>query len=241
MLIVSALLLLVIPTYAQWQLPRYTKGSGRVWLVRLLLNGLMGVLSIIHQLGLAVDELRQEEIDSFLNSPTFATISRGTAIIIGLIIVALLGVWALRRSGWLTRRNPDETHESIASRELLMKQLRDWLNRWRGKASVAARPPYLPLTDDEARSQIRRVYQQFLGWASSIDRARAPRQTPAMLSAALGDDQPDRREALIALTDVYVRARYSIEPLTSAETRIAQDSLVTLQAASVIKSTSTER
>ncbi len=211
------------------------------WLVRLLLNGLMGVLSIIHQLGVQINELRQEEIDSFLNSPTFAAISRGTAIAIGLIIVALLGVWALRRSGWLTRRNPDETHESIASRELLMKQLRDWLNRWRCKAGGAALPPYLPLNDDEARSQIRRVYQQFLGWASSIDRARAPRQTPAMLSAVLGDDQPDRRESLAALTDVYERARYSIEPLTSAQTRIAQDSLVTLQAASVIKSTSTER
>ena len=62
-----------------------------------------------------------------------------------------------------------------------------------------------------------------------------------MLSAALGDDQPDRRDALAALTDVYERARYSIEPLTSAEARIAQDSLVTLQAASVIKSSSTER
>ena len=81
-------------------------------------------------------------------------------------------MWALRRSGWLSRRNPDETHESIASRELLMKQLRDWLNRWRGKVSEAARPPYLPLNDDEARTQIRRVYQQFLEWAR-LDRSGA--------------------------------------------------------------------
>jgi hypothetical protein len=210
-------------------------------LMRLLLNGLMGMLSILHQLGLAVSQMRQEDVDSFLNSPTFANISRGTAMIIGLIVVALLGVWALRRSGWLTRRNPDETHESIASRELLMKQLRDWFNRWRGKSVAAAAPPYLPLNDDEARTQVRRVYQRFLDWASSIDRARAPRQTPAMLSAALGDDRPDRREALAALTDVYEWARYSIEPLTSAEARIAQDSLVTLQAPSVIKSSTTDR
>jgi len=211
------------------------------WLVRLLLSGLMSALSIIHQLGVAVNELRQEEVDSFLNSPTFATISRGTAILIGLIIVALLGVWALRRSGMLSRRNPDETHESIASRELLMKQLRDWLKRWRGKAVEAALPPYLLLSGVEPRIQIRRVYQQFLGWASSIDRARTPSQTPAMLSAALSTEQPDRRDALIALTGVYERARYSREPLTSAEARIAQDSLVTLQAASVIKSPTTDR
>jgi hypothetical protein len=211
------------------------------WLARLLLTGLMGMLNIIHQLGVQINELRQEEVDSFLNSPTFATLSRGTAIVIGLIVIALLGLWALRRSGWLTRRNPDETHESIASRELLMKQLRDWLNRWRGKTVEAALPPYLPLNDDEARTQIRRVYQRFLEWASSIDRARAPHQTPAMFSDALGSNQPDQRDTLDTLTGVYERARYSIEPLTSAEARIAQDSLVTLQAASVIKSSSTER
>ena len=61
-----------------------------------------------------------------------------------------------------------------------------------------------------------------------------------MLSAALGEDQPDRRVALNALTAVYERARYSSEPLTSAEARIAQDSLVSLQAASVIKSSASD-
>jgi hypothetical protein len=99
----------------------------------------------------------------------------------------------------------------------------------------------LPVTNDDARSQIRRAYQRFLEWASSIDRARAPRQTPAMFSATLGAEQPDRREALAALTGVYERARYSIEPLTSADSRIAQESLITLQAASVIKSSPTDR
>ncbi len=210
-------------------------------LLRLVFTGLMGMLNIINQLGLAVNQLRQEDVDSFLNSPTFASISRGMAVLIGLIVVALLGVWALRRAGWLSRRNPDETHESVATRELLMQQLRDWLNRWRGKAAGAALPPYLPLTDDDARNQIRRVYQRFLDWASSIDRARAPHQTPAMFSAALSADQPDQRETIAALTVVYERARYSIEPLTSADSRVAQESLITLQAASVIKSSPTDR
>lgn len=210
------------------------------WLARLLLTGLMGILNVIHQLGVEINQIQPEEVDSFLNSPTFISISRGTAILIGLILVALLGVWALRRSGWLSRRNPDETHESIASRELLLKQLRDWLNRRRGRSPAAPPPPYLALTGDEPRVSIRRAYQHFLDWASSLDRARAPRQTPAMLSAALGEDQPDRRAALNALTAVYERARYSSEPLTSAEARIAQDSLVSLQAASVIKSSASD-
>lgn len=206
------------------------------WLARLLLSGLSGALSVLHQLGLSFRELKQEEIERFLNSPTFVSISRGTLIVIGLIVVALLGVWALRRSGWLARRNPDETRESIASRELLLKQFRDWLNRRRARSGEAAQPLYLTLDGDDARNRVRRAYQQFLSWASSIDRARAPHQTPAMFSAALSGDRPELRDSIATLTDVYERARYAIEPITPADARTAQDSLVTLQAASVIES-----
>ena len=192
--------------------------------------------------GLTSIDTATQAAESALRSDLIAGITRGLAVIAILLILLVFCLLVLIRLGFISlRRNPDETHESIASRELLMKQLRDWLNRWRGKTVAATAPPYLPLNDDDARHQIRRVYQRFLDWASSIDRARAPRQTPAMLSAALGDDRPDRREALAALTDVYERARYSIEPLTSAESRIAQDSLVTLQAPSVIKSSTADR
>jgi hypothetical protein len=178
--------------------------------------------------------------EAVLRSPDVAAFSRGLVVIVILMLFGIVMWIALLRFGFLPNRNVNETHENIASRELLMKQLRDWFNRRRGQAAEAA-APYLTLTDDDARSQIRRAYQHFLGWASSIDRARAPHQTPAMFSAALSADQPDQREAIVALTVVYERARYSIEPLTSAETRIAQDSLVTLQAASVIKSSTTDR
>jgi hypothetical protein len=37
MLVASALLLMVVPAYAQWQLPHFTKGTSKLWLVRLLL------------------------------------------------------------------------------------------------------------------------------------------------------------------------------------------------------------
>ncbi len=179
-------------------------------------------------------------LEAVLRSPDVAAFSRGLMVIVILMLFGIVMWIALLRFGFLPNRNVNETHENIASRELLMKQLRDWFNRRRGQAAEAA-APYLMLTDDDARSQIRRAYQRFLDWASSIDRARAPHQTPAMFSAALSADQPDQREAIVALTAVYERARYSIEPLTSADSRVAQDSLITLQAASVIKSSTTDR
>jgi membrane-associated phospholipid phosphatase len=40
MMIVAALILMVIPLYAQWQIPRYTLGAGKTWATRLLLSGL---------------------------------------------------------------------------------------------------------------------------------------------------------------------------------------------------------
>lgn len=40
MMIVAAVLLMIVPLYAQWQIPRYTLGPGKVWATRLLLSGL---------------------------------------------------------------------------------------------------------------------------------------------------------------------------------------------------------
>ena len=37
MLVIAALLLLAVPVYAQWQLPRYTRVTGTMWLVRITL------------------------------------------------------------------------------------------------------------------------------------------------------------------------------------------------------------
>lgn len=40
MMIVAALILMVVPLYAQWQIPRYTLGVGKTWATRLVLTGL---------------------------------------------------------------------------------------------------------------------------------------------------------------------------------------------------------
>jgi hypothetical protein len=207
--------------------------------LRLILNGLMGALSILHQLGVEINQIRlQQDVDSFLNSPTFASISRGVAVVIVLIVFAVLAVYALRRWGVLPSKNLDETRESIASRQLVLNQLKNWLARWR-RRPPAAPLPYLPLTGDDPRVIVRRLYQALLAWAAARGQAREPHQTPAMYADVLTTLSPQSPAAIETLTEVYVRARYANEPLSPDDARRAAASLDTLQAADVIQSTST--
>jgi len=212
------------------------------FLLRLILNGLMGALSILHQLGVQIDQLRlQQDFDNFLNSQTFASISRGVAVVIVLIVFAVLAVYALRRWGVLPKKNLDETRESIASRQLVLNQLKNWLARWRRRPPAAAPLPYLPLTGDDPRVIVRRLYQTLLAWAAAQGQSREPRQTPAMYADVLTTLSPQSPAAIGTLTEVYVRARYANEPLTPDDARLAAASLDTLQAADVIQSSSTGR
>jgi hypothetical protein len=205
-------------------------------ILRVVLEGIMGVLQVIHQLGVQFNVARaQDDLQKFLDSPEFATFSRGTAVVLLLILFAVAAIWALRRSGLLSRRNPDETRESIASRELLRKQLKNFLNRLRRK-QAADRALYLPLSGAGARRAVRQAYQEFLEWARSRNLARGPQQTPDQyarhldgLSAALGQPVND-------LTALYLRARYANDELTSEEAQAAQSALVRLQQTPVIQS-----
>lgn len=211
-------------------------------IARLILTAVMGFLQVIGRIGDEFQRLQaEEEIDSFLNSPEFVTISRSVLVAIALVILALLAVWALRKWGLLPRRKLDETRESIMSRQLLLSQLRDLLNRWRATTPSGPPPLYLPLAGDEARAVVRRAYQQWLEWARINDRARQPRQTPTQYAGVIERDVPEVGAAFRPLTESYERARYGAEPLTPDDVRAAQDSLVTLQTVSVIKSSSSEQ
>lgn len=211
-------------------------------IARLILTTLMGFLQIIGRIGNEIQRLQAEqEIESFLNSPTFVTISRSALVIVALMIFAVLAVWALRKWGLLPRRNLDETRESIMSRQLLLSQLHELLGRWRTRPPAAPPPLYLSLAGDDPRVTVRRVYQQWLEWARINYRAREPRQTPDRYAAALDQARPEVGPVFRSLTELYVRARYDAAPPTAAEARAAQDSLATLPASNVIKSTSTEQ
>ena len=205
-------------------------------ILRLLLEGVMGVLQVIQQLGVQLNVARaQDDIQSFLDSPEFVTFSRGTAVVLLLILFAVAVIWALRRSGLLSRRNPDETRESIASRELLRNQLRNLFNRLRRKQE-ADRALYLPLSDVGARRTVRQAYQEFLEWARSHNLAREPHQTPDQYAQRLDKWSDALGQPVSELTALYLRARYANDDLTSEEAQTAQSALIRLQQTPVIQS-----
>jgi hypothetical protein len=152
-----------------------------------------------------------------------------------LIVFVLVIIWALRRSGLLSRRNSDETRENIASRELLLGQLKHLLSRLHRKHE-AAPTLYLPLSGDDPRQTVRRAYQEFLEWARVHLQPRAPHQTPLQYAQHIGEQSEARQEPVSALTDLYLRARYDTAPLTSDEAQAAHAALIRLQETPVIQS-----
>ncbi len=207
------------------------------FILRGVMEGIMTFLRVLREIGVQINTLRaQQDIQSFLDSPEFVTFSRGTSVVLILIVFALLAIWALRRSGLLSRRNPDETRESIASRDLLLNQLKNFWARWRGRVAPVT-PPYLTLSGDDPRTAVRRAYQEFLEWSRVKVGERAPHQTPAKYGDHLAALLPSHHKAIETLTETYVRARYAADDLSPDDARIAQESLASLQSSSVIQST----
>jgi hypothetical protein len=147
------------------------------------------------------------------------------ALVLGLIGagLALLFWWAVRRFNRLTRKDADETRESIASRDLLLEQL---LRLFRRKpASAPAEPPFLPLAGprDDPRLMVRRAYQAMLEWALSLSLpARAAGQTPQAYAKTLAQSLPQGQPELDVLTQAYLAARYAAEGPTLEEAYSAQ-------------------
>jgi hypothetical protein len=195
---------------------------------QLLLKALLAGLTILHDLGVTIDKLRAEQdIDSFLNSPTFVDISRSAALLIVLIVIAAIAIWWLRRSGRLAAKQTDEIRESIASPQLLWAQLKNLFARWRSRAASGVPPMYLALdsASDDPRVIIRRAYRSMLDWARGYGYPRFPFQTPSIYADALSRKLPHVKEPIDALTRSYLLARYSIDPLSPDEARHAQAAL----------------
>ena len=209
-------------------------------IIKAIMQGLVDLLgriaAVFRDLGFNINVGDvQRSIEDFLNSPGFLTVTRGSLMIVVLVAFILIIVWALYRSGLLSRRNYDETRENIASRELLVGQIKQLLSRLRPRRT----PPhslYLPLDGADPRFAIRRTYQEFLEWTRVRVRARAPHQTPLAYAEKLGNLSAAQQEPVSALTALYLRARYDTAPLTPDEAQAAHDALVRLQALPVIQS-----
>jgi hypothetical protein len=157
-------------------------------------------------------EYLSETAESLARTPTF----RFLEILLLMLLAAFLFMLAVRRFKLLASQNDaDEVRESILTRELLWKQLLGLLTRRR--AGAASEPPFLRLDGPtgDPRLAVRRAYQFMLEWAQSLNRPRSPAQTPLGYARALGSAVPQAREPVAALTELYMRARYS--PAVSVE------------------------
>jgi hypothetical protein len=209
-------------------------------LIKAILQGLVNLLTriaaVFRNFGLDINVAEvQRSIEDFLNSPGFLTVTRGSLMVVVLVAFILIIVWALYRSGLLSRHNFDETRENIASRELLVGQIRQLLSRLRPRRT-APHSLYLPLDGADPRLAIRRVYQEFLEWTRVRVRPRAPHQTPLAYAEKLRNLSPAQQEPVGALTALYLRARYANDNLTPNEAQAAREALVRMQAAPVIQS-----
>ncbi|MEP7356523.1 MAG: DUF4129 domain-containing protein [Anaerolineales bacterium] len=155
----------------------------------------------------------------------------------GLVLLAIAGGlalifwWAVRRFNRLTRKDTDETRDSIATRDLLLEQL---LNLFRRKPPAAPpEPPFLALAGprDDPRLMVRRAYQAMLEWALSLSLpARRAGQTPQAYAETIAQALPQGRPELDVLTRAYLAARYAGEAPSLEEARSAQGAVRQLQA-----------
>ena len=175
-------------------------------------------------------EQAEQVVQLFTDNPALAAGRQVLFLLLLVVVVGLVLWWSVRRLGALSRKDSDELRDSVATRELLMKQLRALFRR-RAPAAEAA-DPYLALAgaDDDPRLMVRRAYQAMLEWARAVSRSRGAGQTPASYAEALARAVPQGRAAIDTLTLVYERARYGAEPPTLEEARSAQGALSELQA-----------
>ncbi len=206
------------------------------WIARLVMDALMAGLTLLHNFGVVIDDQKiKQNADNFLNSPTFISLSRGAAIGLVLLAIAITAIWWLYRSRKRAAKPTDEIRDSIASRELLWAQLKQLLARLRSRQGSALPPLYLSLngTPDDPRVIIRRAYRSMLDWARAHGYSRFPYQTPSLYAIALSEKFPFAKEPIDSLTRSYLLARYSIDPLSPEESRRAQDAIDQLHSAKI--------
>ncbi|NJN82241.1 MAG: DUF4129 domain-containing protein [Caldilineaceae bacterium] len=142
---------------------------------------------------------------------------------LALIVLVILVVFALalRRLRAAESEETDEVRESILTAELLQSQfgglLRGWLDRLRGGGVVS---PFLSLDGEtDSRRAIRQVYQDLLAATAGQGQPRERSQTPTHFGVELGRRYARHAQALVAITEAYLFARYAPEapPLSVAE------------------------
>jgi hypothetical protein len=141
-------------------------------------------------------------------------------------LLALLFALALRRFRNYGEEDVAEARDSVFSMGLLQEQLRKLFRR---DASVPPRvAPFAEIRGDDARTQIRRMYQEFLAWAAARGVTRSPGQTPTEFADALARALRLDVASAQLLTAAYLDARYSRDPIESSKADAARRAWQTL-------------
>lgn len=158
-----------------------------------------------------IAELVAQDIANFVaNSPAIQVGSRILALVSVLAVAALVVWWVMQRIRRHRVALVSETRESIATRDLLARQLRAMLRQLVPQGSRRHRDaPYLPLDGPaSARQRIRLAYQGLLAWAARHALTRDAALTPRQYAVVLRHYVPEAAADLDTLTAAYDFARY---------------------------------
>lgn len=190
-----------------------------------ILQALAGINNIPRlNLPLPTPEEINAVAERIARTPPFRIIE----VVTVLALAGLIFLLAVRRFRLLRDPNAiEEDRESILSRELVWNQLRSLFGH-RSKSSEAAAPPFLALAGDDPRTAIRLAYQAMLAWAQKQTGPRPPGETPIAYAYRLARSVPSAHEAVTALTQTYVNARYG-GPISAEDVQRAQAAMALLQ------------
>jgi hypothetical protein len=139
---------------------------------------------------------------------------RWIALAILALGVLVLFIFVLRRLQANAAEEPEETHESIYSGDLLQDQLASLWSHWRNRLGRRGLdgPAFADLSEEiDTRRTIRAIYQQLLQRAAIGGTPRAPAQTPLEYRPDLEQLLHDA-PALSVITAGYLEARYAADP-----------------------------
>jgi hypothetical protein len=140
------------------------------------------------------------------------------AMVVGLLIL-LVAIAVVRRRRRAKKPGEDE-RESVWSTPLLLAGLgQAWRALWARLRAARTEPA------SESVGAIRAVYRELLRLGASLGIARRPSETPYEYRPRLTERLPGGRPEIDALTEAYVRVRYTPENPTESEIAAAHEAL----------------
>lgn len=148
------------------------------------------------------------------------------AVVVALLIL-LIAIAVVRRRARAKKPGGDE-RESVWSTPLLLAGLgQAWRNLWGWLRTARGAP------EPHAVSVIREVYRELLRIGAGLGMPRRPSETPYEYQPRISARLPEDSQDIEALTEAYVRVRYTPEAPSFAEVDAAREALGRIRNAAV--------